>query len=342
MIFRGTSVCYRLSIEERAYPVEQLFLSKFRGKSTMDGLLQPRFTLRQLAYFAAAAELSSTTQAAARFVMTQSAMSAALTDLEHAVGTQLLVRYRGRGLELTASGRAFLPEVRRLLQAAEDLQGLTGVLNNELAGRLFVGCFDAMSPALLPPLMAEMTRLYPDLHLDPISETQNDIVRALTEGRVEIALLFDIDVPPNLSKEFLYQPTPHALLPVAHRLATETTVSIYDLQTEPLILLTTPPAPRIVHSALRATGLALNPHYELGNFDLIRALVDRGLGYSLLTQPIGASPAHWNNSVRAVPIRDELATPPVVLAQVQGIRPTRRSQAFRDVCTRTVSSLAWA
>ncbi|ORB19598.1 hypothetical protein BST36_21125 [Mycolicibacterium moriokaense] len=92
----------------------------------MEAGAPPQFTLRQLAYFVAAAETGSTTQAAAQFVMTQSAMSAALYDLERAVGTQLLVRYRGRGLELTASGRALVPRARELLRAADDLQGAGG------------------------------------------------------------------------------------------------------------------------------------------------------------------------------------------------------------------------
>ncbi|BBW99588.1 hypothetical protein BST36_21130 [Mycolicibacterium moriokaense] len=216
------------------------------------------------------------------------------------------------------------------------------MLDDELTGRLSIGCYDAMSPSLLPQLLAELSRRYPELHVDPVSATQDELVAALTDGRVELALLFDIDLPANLHLDVVYQSNPHALLPVAHALAAKASISLRDLVAEPLIVLTTPPAPKMLERVLQSAELSLTPRYELGNFDLIRAMVHRGLGYSLFAPPVGHSPAHWNDQVKAVPIREKLRTAPVVVARVAGVRLTRRAQVFRDLCLTNRASISGA
>ncbi|MFD0476433.1 LysR family transcriptional regulator [Nonomuraea thailandensis] len=61
----------------------------------------PSFTLVQLRYFAAAAELGSMTAAARELVVSQSAVSTAVAQLEKELGVQLLLRHHARGLALT-------------------------------------------------------------------------------------------------------------------------------------------------------------------------------------------------------------------------------------------------
>ena len=64
---------------------------------------EPRheITLTQLRYFAAAAERRSMTEAARELFVAQSAVSAAIGQLEQQVGTQLFIRQRSKGLVLT-------------------------------------------------------------------------------------------------------------------------------------------------------------------------------------------------------------------------------------------------
>lgn len=55
----------------------------------------PTFTMRQLAAFVAVAETGTISGAAERLRLSQSALSAALTDLEKSLQMQLAVRGRG-------------------------------------------------------------------------------------------------------------------------------------------------------------------------------------------------------------------------------------------------------
>jgi DNA-binding transcriptional LysR family regulator len=64
-----------------------------------------RFTLRQLEYFLAAAEAGSVTEAAQNIPVAQSSVSAAIAQLEAALGVQLLIRHHAQGISPTAEGR---------------------------------------------------------------------------------------------------------------------------------------------------------------------------------------------------------------------------------------------
>ncbi|RZK84403.1 MAG: LysR family transcriptional regulator, partial [Rhodococcus sp. (in: high G+C Gram-positive bacteria)] len=82
----------------------------------------PVYTMRQLAAFVAVAETGTISGAAERMHLSQSALSAAVTDLEKALKAQLCVRRRARGVQLTPTGEAVLSRARALLQQAGELQ----------------------------------------------------------------------------------------------------------------------------------------------------------------------------------------------------------------------------
>ena len=75
--------------------------------------------LRHLRYFVAVAEARSLRLAAEeKLNTTQPSLSRQIRDLEHEVGTPLLVR-GSRGVELTPAGRIFLDHARIMLLQAE-------------------------------------------------------------------------------------------------------------------------------------------------------------------------------------------------------------------------------
>lgn len=293
--------------------------------------MSPRYTLRQLAYFVGAAEAGTAAGAAETFVMTQSAMSAALTDLEKAIDTQLFVRRRGRGLELTSGGLAFLPHARRLLRNAEELDQLALSLQESLSGMLSLGCFEAMSPAVLPPLVVELGSAFPGLRLDIRLDPQDALVNSVLSGELELALVYDFELPPEMAVDRVAEAVAHALLPADHPRASQHQISVTELQDTPLIAVTTPPAPAFAQ-AFHVIGNKLSPDLELANFDLIRSLVHAGQGYTIFAQPLGGNPPHWSRGVVAVPISDPVPPLTIVLIHRHGGQLTRRAGAFRHLC----------
>lgn len=82
----------------------------------------PSYTIRQLAAFVAVAETGTISGAAERMHQSQSALAAAVTDLEKALGARLTVRKRARGVQLTPTGEAVLGRARTLLGHTARLQ----------------------------------------------------------------------------------------------------------------------------------------------------------------------------------------------------------------------------
>ena len=89
--------------------------------------------LRHLRYFVAAAEEMSISRAAARLRVSQPPLSRQIRDLEEEIGTVLFNR-SNRRLELTAAGKFFLQEAKRILSQVEraadkqiEEQTITGV-----------------------------------------------------------------------------------------------------------------------------------------------------------------------------------------------------------------------
>ena len=122
-----------------------------------------RFTLRQLQYFVAAASAGSVTDAARRASRrSQSSVSAAITQLEAALGVQLLIRHHAQGISPTPEGRQFLDRARALLRDADELERFASELTAELSGTLHLGCLVTLAPLVTPVwcagLPAERTR----------------------------------------------------------------------------------------------------------------------------------------------------------------------------------------
>jgi len=290
------------------------------------------FTLKQLAYFVGAAEARTTSAAADRFYMNQSSMSAALTELEAALGVRLFIRRRGKGLELTNTGRELLPEARRLVRAAEEFSGTAGVLQDGLTGRLVIGCFGTVAPVLLPPLLAGFQRLHPDVEVDFLEGSQAELQQALLEGRIELSIMYDHELAAGLDRVVMSRPVPHVLLNAAHSLSGEASVSLRELADEPLIMIRTAPARTLIMQTFAAAGVTPRIRYTSDNFDHIRSLVHHGLGYTVISQAVGSSPGHWNAGVNAVPINDRVPPHSVVIAGVRDARLTLRARTFRDFC----------
>ena len=96
---------------------------------------RPDVTLTQLRYFVKAATFVSMTKAADELQIAQSAVSAAISQLEHQIGTQLFIRHRARGLALTAAGEEMLRDTRALLaHLGEVLDSASGHVD-EIRGR---------------------------------------------------------------------------------------------------------------------------------------------------------------------------------------------------------------
>lgn len=289
-----------------------------------------RYTLRQLEYFTACVETGSLAAAAARLNVSQPSISAALAKLEAQLGVQLLLRHHAQGVSPTASGERLLQVARNLLTHASDLQRLAESAGEAVSGEVRIGGFLTLGPAYLPGLVAAVRERYPQLQLRLGEATQDRLIEELRRGRHELALLYDIDLPDDLRRTPLTELTPHVLLSAAHPLARRKRIALTELAEEPMILLDVPPSRGYFTGLLTAAGVEPRIAFSSPSLELVRGLVGRGLGYSLLvTRPHG-DVSQDGQPLAARPIAGAVATSQVVLASLRALRPTRAMTAFEE------------
>ncbi|HWE59554.1 MAG TPA: LysR family transcriptional regulator [Solirubrobacteraceae bacterium] len=296
--------------------------------------------LRQVEAFVAAAEEGSMTAAAERLQVSQSAVSLAVAGLERTLGTVLFLRHRGRGLTPTSAGRELLLPARNLMADADAMLSQADVIGRGLSGRLTVGCFGTGAPLVLPALMETFERRYPGMVLDFVEGSTDVLESALLEGRCEIALMYDVGLHIALVKEPLYATVPYALFAPEHPLAGRPSVMLTELAAYDFVALDVQPVHEHQLGLFAYAGVSPQIRYRTSSYELLRSLVARNLGFTLLISRPYGDLSYEGRPLVAVPLSGEVKTVEVMLARAPGVRPTMRAQAFAAHCRELLPELS--
>ncbi|MFI1705011.1 LysR family transcriptional regulator [Streptomyces griseoruber] len=295
------------------------------------------FSLRQLEYFVAVASTGSISAAAVQCHASQAGISTAITDLERRLGVQLLVRRRAKGVFLTEAGTRVLDHAHAMLARADDLAASARAEKGRLAGRLTIGCYATLSPFLIPPLVDGFTRGHPDVDLQFMDGSQDEIRQSLLEGACDLGLLYETGAEAGLTCSTVRVCRPYVILSADHPLAALESVRLADLADEPLILYASPPAPGNAERWLHSAGVKPDIRYLTSSIEAVRSLVARGLGYSMLLQRWPSDTSFEGLPLAAVPISDPLDEPRVVIAHASNVIPTRRASVFAQYARETLA-----
>ncbi|WP_422377029.1 LysR substrate-binding domain-containing protein [Roseibium sp.] len=163
--------------------------------------------MQWLRSFEAASRLGSFTAASAELGLTQAAVSNHVSSLENQLGHQLLERTT-RKVDLTASGRAYLPSVRKALL---DLAAAT----NSLFGTRSSGTVTLRAPIseaalIIAPALPALQRRHPGLSIRLLSAIWAD---TMLETGIDIEIRLGTGNWPGAQSEAIGTET---ILPVCH------------------------------------------------------------------------------------------------------------------------------
>lgn len=239
--------------------------------------------LHQLRYFVAVAETENFTRAAERSNVSQPSLSQQILNLESEVGHKLFHRL-GRKAVLTEAGNAFLERARRILveveNAAKELSD-----HPRLGRRITVGAVQTVMPYLMAPLIAQAGRDLPNLTIDAREGFRNDLVPAVVEGEVDLAVVPLPVTEPRVSIEPLL--TEQLLLVVGkdHPFAKRTEISITDLAEEKFVSLGSgSTVAEQIRSFFGHHNFDPRIAYRCAQITTLKLFVSMGLGISLLPQ----------------------------------------------------------
>ena len=130
----------------------------------------------------------------------------------------------------------------------------------------------------------------------------------------------------------LFSLPPYVLLPVGHRLAGHRRLALSQLAGEPLALLDLPQSRDYFRGMFERAGVTPTVRYRSTSVETCRALVGRGLAYTLLNLQPKVPMSLDGHPVVSVPLDSPAAALDVVLLTAASSRPTRRAAAVAELC----------
>ncbi|MCP5300647.1 MAG: LysR family transcriptional regulator [Chromatiaceae bacterium] len=155
--------------------------------------------------FLAIAAHGSFLEAAKRLHVTQSTVSARIQNLETELGAQLFVRNRA-GATLTVPGRRFMQHAKSLVLTVEQARHDVG-LPSRYRATVRIGGRIALWEAFLPGWVGWMRRLAPDVSIQSEIGFEEDLMRRLVEGTLDIGVMYTPSHAPGLIVEHLFDET---------------------------------------------------------------------------------------------------------------------------------------
>lgn len=295
-----------------------------------------QFTLTQLRYFAVVAELESMTQAAARLLVSQSAVSTAMAELERTLGAQLFLRSPSTGLKLTPTGRKFAFDLKGFLVHADSLFESAYGATETLSGELTVGVFAPLASFRLPAILKAFEATHPGVDVTFLEADLASLQTALREGRCDVALMYGHGLGSGFSSQVLERVPPHVIVAESHWCANSPgqEIALGDLAGEPLILLDLLHSREYYESLFTLAGLVPNVRHRFAGYETVRSFVAQGHGYALLNQRVYNDVPYSGGRVVSLRLTDELPPSEVMLVRLEGALPTRRTLAFEEICQR--------
>jgi DNA-binding transcriptional LysR family regulator len=261
--------------------------------------------------FRAVARHLSFSRAAEELLLTQPAVTQQVKALEEEIGVPLFDRAGGR-IALTTAGTALLPFAERMKDMCEDALAAVAATSGELGGELALGASQTIGQYLLPNFIAAFLRENPKVRVTAVSGNTDQVLAALVERRIQMALIEGPEQRRDLHIEPFMEDHIVLVVPAAHEWAGRE-IAADDLKTEPLLVREYGSGSRrVVEQALAEKGVKvkdLNVRMELDSTEGLLNAVDAGLGVTF---------------VSAWAVRKQMSLGTLKLARVRGLQLTRR------------------
>lgn len=241
--------------------------------------------LKQLSYFLGVAESGSFSKAAVRLSIAQPILSRQVKLLETELGVELLYR-NGRGVVLSEAGKLLEAYAQSVVKLVNQAQSEIGTLREEPRGRVAIAMPPSIGWMLTGPLVLRCRQAFPNILLHLAEGFSGHVAEWLSTGRIDIGIVYQAPRRPTLTTEPLLSDELILLGPVDDPAGLGgDTVPTARLAEIPMILPARPHGLRVlIDSELEKLGLAANLEFEVDAMPSTLSLVERGIGYTVLSE----------------------------------------------------------
>jgi DNA-binding transcriptional LysR family regulator len=286
----------------------------------------------QLITFATVAEHRNISRAAVALHLSQPAVSGQLRQLQDEFGEPLYQR-DGRGVRLTSAGEQLADYARRLRDTVNQAHAFRNALRSLESGTLRIGASTTPASYLLPYLIADFHRRYPDVTIHTIDGNSGDIVASLLS--LDIAMIegpVGADLPPGTDVTPWREDEIVAIVPDAHPLARDgaTRATLDAIAACALVLREGGSGVRqLVERAFARAGAPMLVALEIAGVEGVKEAVRAGMGIGFVS---AMSMRHEDGVLRRLSITPEPLTRRFSILLPHASAPSRVATRFRDIC----------
>lgn len=241
-------------------------------------------SVRQLQYLVAVVDLGHFGQAAERCHVTQSTLSAGVAELESLLEAQLIERTKRR-VRVTSLGDEIARRSRDVLDAVADIAETARAADAPLSGRLRMGVIPTIGPYVLPRVLAQLRKAYPELRLYLQEAQTAALIAQLRRGELETALIalpYDIS---DLESLALGSDPLWLVLPDGHPLLKSKVITPDALANEDLLMLEDGHCLRDhALTACRLQGVRAAGGFQSSSLYTLVEMVANGLGVTFVPE----------------------------------------------------------
>ena len=151
--------------------------------------------IKELSYVIAIAEKGNVSKAAESLFISQPSLSRYIKDLENRLGVQLFQRINNR-LILTHAGEKYVETAKKITEMYTDLEKDLSGINEELSGRLRVGCAVLRMSYNMPSILKSFITKYPNVDLQLYENyTTKGLEYMLLNGEIDLAIINQRGLP---------------------------------------------------------------------------------------------------------------------------------------------------
>lgn len=172
-------------------------------------------------------------------------------------------------------------ESKLLLRQMDGLYSIAAELNDEVSGRLSVGCMVTLAPMIAPELGHLFTRSNKAAQINFIEGSHDELLLTLKQVQIDVAITYDLAVPEGIVFEPLAVLPPQVLLSSKHPLAKKTEINIQELVNTPMVLLDLPQSREYFLSLFEAKNLQPDIAINANSQEVVRTMVANGFGFSI-------------------------------------------------------------
>ncbi len=242
-------------------------------------------TLRQMQYFVVIVETGNMRRAAERLNVATTALSVQIKAMEERLGVTLLERH-SRGVSPTSAGAEMFRRAREILDLVQEAERAVAPFERDRRRVLRLGMVPSTARVMAIDVVFGVGRRFKGTTIDLVESWSSDLVAKLEAGDLDFAICRPVEHGPGLrcheviEEDLVFvtsrdQARESRRIGLAEALATD--LAFYGSAGAVMAL---------VHDVARAAGVPVNVAHTVKSTDVMRHIVERGLGTAIV--PYGA------------------------------------------------------